>query len=209
MPRKRPRSPTTILKRPSELERIEAFCDTLVARMGSGNRATAARIVGTLDRDRRDRDRARRDPTFTPRTRVGSMRTAEITRMLETTGWTLRETVDRKLPLLHLPEDLKQLVREGLEPSKALLLGRVKQTALRRELSERIRRGMTQRELYAAMYGSAQREQVVLDADLAWLSLEATRALGTRVTITGTTIMIDCVTIDGLNYLLEQLGVIT
>ena len=207
MTRKRPRSPTTILKRPSELERVEAFCDTLVARMGSGTRATAARIVGTLDRDRRDRERARRDPTFTPRTRVGSVRSAEIARMLETVGWTLRETVDRKLPLLHLPEDLKRLVRDGLEPSKALLLGRVKQTALRQELSERVRRGMTQRELYAAVYGSAQREQEVLDTDLAWLSLEATRALGTRVTITGTTVAIECVTVDGLNHMLEQLGV--
>ena len=90
MTRKRPHSLTTILKRPSKLE---AFCDTLVARMGSGTRATAARIVGTLDRDRWERERARRDLTFTPRTRVGSVRRAEITRMLETTGWTLRETV--------------------------------------------------------------------------------------------------------------------
>ena len=47
-----------------------------------------------------------------------------------------------------------------------------------------------------------------MNADLAWLSLEATRALGTRVTITGTTVVIDCVTIDGLNDLLELFGVV-
>jgi hypothetical protein len=178
------RKPSVSLRRASELERVEALCDALIERMGS-------------------------DPAFTPRTRVGRARAAEITTLLEQVGWTLRETVDRKLPLLRLPTDLQRLLRAArLEPSKALLLGRVKQVSERTVLTERVLHGMTQRELYDTLYRSSPSEKA-LESDLAWLSLEATRVLGMRVIIDQERIVIDCQSLEGITTALERLGIYT
>ena len=203
MPR---RQPIPSLHIPNDLERVEALCDALIERMGSGTRATAARIIGTLDRDRRDRQRAKTDPRFTARIRVGSARAAEVLTLLADAGWTLREVVDRKLPLLHLPMELKRFVRENrLEPSKALLLNRVKNQQARRELTDQVLGKMTQKQLYRAIYGGAS-EDLSLDKDLQWISLELSRLLGTQVKVGKTTIVIECQTTQGMNDVIERLG---
>jgi hypothetical protein len=197
----------TALRNPSELERVEALLDALVDRMGKGTRATAAKIIGIYDRDRRDKYRAKRDPTFTPRTRTGPGRAREIDALLEATGWTLREVVDRKLPLWRLPDDLKRLVREErLEPSKALLLGRIKLREARAALTWRVLGGMTQRALYREVYG-APLTDVGLQADLDYLSREATRALGTRVIVGEKSVHIECFSVEVVSEVLERLGV--
>ena len=197
-----------LLRRPSELERVEALCDALIERMGSGSRKTAARIIRSFDRDRRDRQRARSDQGFTPSVRVGRVRAAEIIGLLEQVGWTLRETVDRKLPLMGMPQELQTLVRQGrLEPSKALLLNRVKQREARLTLTTEVLRGMTLQTLYAVIYKQINLAPTTFDADLRLLEQETTRFLGTRVTITPSRILIDCYDIEGLNAVLEKIGV--
>jgi hypothetical protein len=199
----------TALRKASELERVEALLDALVERMGKGTRATAARIIGIYDRDRRDKARAKRDPTFTPKIRTGSMRARDIDALLETAGWSLREVIDRKLPLWRLPDDLKRLVREErLEPSKALLLGRVKARAARGALTSRVLNGMTQRELYREVYGSpVSHGDAALQGDLEALSREATRTLGTPVIVSANRITIECFSLEVVSDVLERLGV--
>jgi hypothetical protein len=191
----------------SELDRVEALCDALVLKMGNGNRKTAAKLIRSLDLDRRDLLRDQRDFHFQPQTRVATARAREIKALLDQMGWTLRETVDRKLPLMQLPSDLQGFVRSGrVAPSKALLLGRIKEPASRADWTARVLRGATQRELYTALYGSTAANPA-LEADLQWLSLEASRHLGTRVEITKTTLLIDCQTSEMLSDTLERLGV--
>jgi hypothetical protein len=199
---------TIPLRRPSELERVEALCDALVERMGSGTRKTAARIIRAYDRDRRDRQRARIDQGFTPRTRVGRARGAEIIGLLEQAGWTIRETVDRKLPLMNMPPELQTLVRQRrLDPSKALLLNRVKQRDFRNSLTNEVLRGLTLRALYNAIYTQSSIEPTALDVDLRMLERETTQLLGTRVSITPSGILIDCYGIENINAVLEKMGV--
>ena len=197
-----------LLRRPSELERVEALCDALIERMGSGSRKTAARIIRSFDRDRRDRQRARSDQGFTPSVRVGRVRASEIIGLLEQVGWTLRETVDRKLPLMSMPQELQTLVRRRrLEPSKALLLNRVKQRDFRNSLTNEVLRGLTLQALYNAIYNQSSSEPMALDADLRMLERETAQLLGTRVTITQSSILIDCYGIEGINAVLEKMGV--
>jgi hypothetical protein len=203
----RRRQTQVALQRPSELERVEALCDALVERMGSGTRKTAARVIRSMDRDRRDRMRARRDPRFTPSTRVGRLRRAEITALLEEAGWTLRETVDRKLPLMGMPQDLQTLVRhKRLEPSKALLLNRVKQRDLRVALTNQALHGMTLQQLYQSIYQPNNERTHMPDDDLRYLEREMMRALGTRVVLTSSTILIDYHQADVLSGVLDRLG---
>jgi hypothetical protein len=199
----------TALRNPSELERVEALLDALVHRMGKGSRATAAKIIGIYDRDRRDRLRAKRDPTFTPKIRTGSSRARDIDALLEATGWTLREVIDRKLPLWRLPDDLKQLVREErLVPSKALLLGRIKNREARAALTSRVVAGMTQRALYREVYGSpVSHGDTALQADLEALSKLATRTMGTPVIVSANRITIECFSLEVVSDVLERLGV--
>ena len=182
----------TVLRNPSELERVEALLDAMADRMGKGSRATAAKLIGIYDRDRRDKARAKRDPTFTASTRTGPIRAREIDALLEAAGWTLREFVDRKLPLLRLPDNLKRLLlEERLEPSKALLLGRVKNREARVSLTSRVLAGMTQQALSRELYGTPLVD-TALQADLEYLPKEATRTLGTRVIVGSKSITIEC-----------------
>lgn len=197
----------TALRNPSELERVEALLDTMADRMGKGSRATAAKLIGIYDRDRRDKARAKRDSTFTASTRTGSIRAREIDALLEAAGWTLREVVDRKLPLLRLPDNLKRLLREErIEPSKALLLGRVKNREARAALTARVLVGMTQRALSRELYGAPPVDRA-LQADLEYLSKEATRTLGTRVIVSSKSITIECFSGEVVSEVLERLGV--
>jgi hypothetical protein len=197
------------LTKPNDLDRVEALLDAFIIRMGGGSRATAARIIGTLDRDRRERERAKRDKGFVARTRVGQERVKDITVLLEQTGWSLRELVDRKLPLVRLEAGLKELVRLGkLEPSKALLLNRVKNRGKRADLLEQVRGGMTLKGLSKAIYGgSSEVVESTLSQDLAWLSQEATRTLGTRVVVREKSVTVEFFTSDQVTDFLEGLGV--
>ena len=205
MPRRRP---LTTLHNSNDLARIEAFCDALVDPSGVKTRANAARIIGYLERDRRDKIRAKNDPRFTATIRVGMARAQAIDALLKDAGWTLHETVNRKLPLLKLPEELKKLIRDrSLEPSKALLLNRVTNLRVRRELTERVLKGMTQKQLYAVIYGADTLESKQVDTDFKWISAQASSQFGTRVMVRPNKIEIDCGTLEILNAVIERMGV--
>jgi hypothetical protein len=169
-----------------------------VARLTHGSRRDAAKLIRRLDNERRG---------HVPRG-VGREREREVAGILGAAGWTVREFVERKLPLLELPDDLKGLVRRGLlAPTKALMLRRIADPVQRKARAhEVIAKGITVKELRgdptpgrAPAPGS--------QADLNWIALEASRVLGTRVTITGDRVSIAYADGDGLNMILEKLGV--
>ena len=88
--------------------------------------------------------------------------------------------VRTRLPLLGLPEDLKEALEAGAIPSTAALeLKKVKDEALRRELLEEARAGLSLRELKARVREALKREKTPtpwhkeVAARLARLDLEA------------------------------------
>jgi HTH domain found in ParB protein len=198
----------------TDLHKVEALVAAL-ARSMSCTRDQAASVIRNLETQRRRPEKARDEARG--RVAVGRARAYEIRLLLEKLGWSLRDTVERKLPLLKLPVEVKDAVRRGrLEPSKALILGRMRNAAERKEqLEEILARGWSVRQLETKIFGmqrSSSRSNAAprdpqLNEDLRWLELEVERQLGVRVTLTETGITLECGSSEGLSDLLERLGI--
>jgi ParB family chromosome partitioning protein len=107
-----------------------------------------------------------------------AQRVEEIFRALGRMGW--ESFVQNRLPLLGLPEDLKEALEAGAIPyTAALELKKVKDEGLRRELLEEARAGLSLRELKARVQEVLAKERVPVPwhkevvARLARLDLEA------------------------------------
>lgn len=179
--------------------------------MNSTPRA-AAHAIRALDTDRRERVRARRESGFEPKTRVGPARMSEIGALLKRAGWSLRDVVDRKLPLTRLPSDLKPLVRSGrLEPLKALLLNQIRDKDVRGETLRATLEGRySTRALAEAVRGKRRtkpRTDPQLETELRWIELEISRQLGLKATLSPTSLTLEYHDTERLSDLLETLGV--
>ena len=105
-------------------------------------------------------------------------RVEEVFQALGRMGW--ESFVQNRLPLLSLPEDLKEALEAGAIPyTAALELKKVKDEALRRELLEEARAGLSLRDLKARVREALKRERTPppwhkeVAARLARLDLEA------------------------------------
>ncbi len=169
-----------------------------VARSTDGTKREAARLIRRIDNERRGHVRIS----------VGRSRQREVVSLVNAAGWTVREFVERKLPLLELPEDLKALVKRGvLAPTKALELRKIADGEVRKaQAFEVIEKRISLRELRGHLtpkVAPASSQQ----ADLDWIALEVSRALGLRVRLSPTEIRIEYGDGDQLAGLLERLGV--
>mgnify|MGYP001062043625 CR=1 FL=1 len=87
-----------------------------------------------------------------------AQRVAEVFQALGRMGW--ESFVQHRLPLLFLPEDLREALEAGAIPyTAALELKKVKDEALRRELLEEARAGLSLRELKARVREVLARER--------------------------------------------------
>ena len=118
------------------------------------------------------------------------------------------------MPLLELPEDLKDLVKRGLlEPTKALELRKIPDEAERKARAYAVIQGRLSlkeiRRVSSPLPGSAvAASDSSLELELRQISLEASRVLGMRVEISSTQVRIDWSDVEGLNAILERLGVV-
>jgi DNA-binding MarR family transcriptional regulator len=185
-----------------EISRVNGVLAEL-ARGLSCTRAEAGKAVRRLHNERRG----------LVKIKTGPARARQITGIVNAGGWTLREFVHRKLPLLELPEDLKDLVKRGLlEPTKALELRKINDEESRKARAfEVIGQRISLRELRQASSPPPGSPVTASDSslaiDLARISLEVSRQLGTRVVVTRGEVRIAWTDGDGLNRLLEQLGI--
>nr|WP_246584267.1 ParB/RepB/Spo0J family partition protein [Thermus brevis] len=87
-----------------------------------------------------------------------AQRIVEIFRTLGRMTW--ESFVQNRLPLLTLPEDLKEALEEGSIPyTAALELKKVKDEALRRELLEEVKEGLSLRDLKARIREAMRKEE--------------------------------------------------
>ena len=169
-------------------------------------------MIRALDSDWRDALREVRDSEFTAKIRVGPEREKQIQRLIARAGWSLREVVDRKLPLTRLPQELKVPHRDGrLEPTKALLLNRLKNPLERAKLlssgaSTRTIQVSIPKRRKMARATSVKKPDPQFETDFRMIEREATRQLGYRITINANGIRIDC-GLEGLNELLKRLRI--
>jgi ParB-like chromosome segregation protein Spo0J len=183
----------------NDLLAVEAVLRQLASSMKC-SKPQAARAIRRLDNERRGHVQAT----------TGRERAREITALVNAAGFTVREFVSRKLPLLALPDELRDLVRRGsLAPTKALALARVEDELEREALTKRT---LLEKLSVKAIRGASNTPvSPPLSSSVAdeyrWLSLEATRALGTRVEIDAERVVIHHDGGEGLSVLLEQLGI--
>ena len=161
-------------------------------------------MIRNLDSQRRRQHH--KDHTIAPRAVVGVERSREIQVVLKQFGWSIRACVDQKLPLLKLPLEVRDAVRQGkLEPSKALILGRIRNAAERKGLLEECLAG--KHSVRGLKRSKTDSPAGVLGEDLEMLERHATRELGNRVRITKNEICISYGDLEEVMPLLEQLGV--
>ena len=169
-----------------------------VATSIDGTKREAARLIRRIDNEHRGHVTKS----------VGRSREREIVGLVNAGGWTVKEFVKRKLPLLELPEDLKGLVKRGmLAPTKALELRKIADPELRKTRAyEVIQRRTSVRELRGDLTPNVAPASSQL-AELDWIALEVARALGLRVRLSPGEIRIEYGDGDQLAGLLERLGV--
>jgi ParB family transcriptional regulator, chromosome partitioning protein len=188
--------------RTDEIARVNGVIAEL-ARGLNCTRAEAGKAVRRLHNEKRG----------LVKVKTGPARARQILGIINAGGWTLREFVHRKLPLLELPDDLKDLVKRGvLEPTKALELRKIEDEETRKARAfEVIGKRISLRDMRQVSPPPPGSPVTVadssLESELRQLSLEASRQLGTRVVITRDEVQIAWVDGDGLNGLLEQLGI--
>jgi DNA-binding MarR family transcriptional regulator len=188
--------------RTNEITRVNSILAEL-ARGLNCTRAEAGKAVRRLHNEKRG----------LVKVKTGPARARQITGIVNAGGWTLREFVHRKLPLLELPEDLKELVKRGLlEPTKSLELRKIGDEESRKARAfEVIGKRISLRELRQVSPSPPGSPETAsgssLDAELRQIGLEASRQLGTRVVITRGEVRIAWVDGEGLNGLLERLGI--
>jgi ParB family transcriptional regulator, chromosome partitioning protein len=193
----------TSLRVTTDLHRVEALVAALASKFQC-TRAQAAGMIRNIDSQRRREQN--KDNTISPRAVVGVERRREIHAVLKQYGWSIRACVDQKLPLLKLPLEVRDAVRQGrLEPSKALILGRIRNQAERKALLEECLAG--KHSVRGLKRSKTDSPDGVLGEDLKMLERHATRELGTRVRITKNEICISFGDLDEIMPLLEQLGV--
>jgi hypothetical protein len=193
----------TLPRATTDLHRVEALVTALASKFQC-TRAQAAGMIRNLDSQRR-RDQ-HKDRTIAPRAVVGVERQREIKAVLGHYGWSVRACVDQKLPLLKLPLEVRDAVRQGkLEPSKGLILGRMRNQAERKALLEECLAG--KHSVRALNRSKSDSPKGVLGEDLKMLERHASRELGTRVRITKNEICISFGDLEEVMPLLEQLGV--
>ncbi len=180
------------------LERVEFVLAAVSRALGVSERE-AARMIRRIDNERRGHVQGR----------TGRDRAREITSLVNAGGWSVGEFVERKLPLLGLPEDLRSLVRRGrLAPTKALVLGRIAEAEHRRAktqevISRRISLRTLRESAHAKMKFAGQEE---LQGEFDWIARELTRHLGLRVRLSPTDVRIEYSEPEQLSGLLERLG---
>jgi hypothetical protein len=161
-------------------------------------RKEAARAITRLDNERRGHVRVK----------TGPARARQIERIVNGGGWTIREFVKRKLPLLKLPDGLRDLVKRGLlHPSKALVLRSIADPVLQLERAhEVILKKITLKELEGGERSPLPARDGGLETELQELSRDATRQLATRLTITRDEIRVAYADGEQLTDWLEKLG---
>lgn len=179
------------------ISRVEGVLRQVAASTG-GTKREAARLIRHLDNERRGHVQHS----------VGRAREREIVSLVNAAGWTVREFVERKLPLLELPEDLKGLVKRGvLAPTKALVLRKIADPEARKARAYEVIGGrISLRELRGhptPKHTPASSQQAELD----WIALEVARTLGVRVRISEKELRIEYGEGEQLAGLLERLGV--
>ncbi len=189
--------------RTDEIARVNGVLAEL-ARGLNCTRAEAGKAVRRLHNEKRG----------LVKVKTGPARAKQIVGIVNAGGWTLREFVHRKLPLLELPEDLKDLVKRGLlEPTKALELRKIADEESRKArafevIGKRISLSEMRQGSSPPPGSPVTASGSSLDTDLRQLSLAASRQLATRVVITRDEVRIAWADGDGLNWLLERLGVV-
>ena len=189
--------------RTDEIARVNGVLAEL-ARGLNCTRAEAGKAVRRLHNEKRG----------LVKVKTGPARAKQIVGIVNAGGWTLREFVHRKLPLLELPEDLKDLVKRGLlEPTKALELRKIADEESRKArafevIGKRISLSEMRQGSSPPPGSPVTASGSSLDTDLRQLSLAASRQLATRVVITRDEVRIAWADGDGLNRLLERLGVV-
>lgn len=161
-------------------------------------------MIRNLDSQRRREQH--KDRTIAPRAVIGVQRRREILAALSVYGWSVRACIDQKLPLLRLPLEVRDAVRQGrLEPSKALILGRIRNAAERKGLLEECIEG--KHSVRGLKRSKLETPQGVLGEDLKMLERYASRELGTRVRITKNEVCITFESFDEVSSWLERLGI--
>ena len=169
-----------------------------VANLTRGSRRDAAKLIRRIDNERRG---------HVPKT-TGRGREREVVGIVNAAGWTVREFVERKLPLLELPEDLKGLVRRGvLAPTKALILKKIADPVVRKARAHEVIAGRVSVKELRGNPTSNRTSASSLQADLDWIALEVTRSLGLRVRLSLTELRVEYSDADQLSNLLERLGI--
>jgi hypothetical protein len=163
-------------------------------------RKEAARAITRLDNEHRGHVKVK----------TGPARARQIERVVNAGGWTIREFVKRKLPLLELSEGLRDLVKRGLlHPSKALLLRSIADPVLQLERAhEVIGKRISLKALEGGVKSPLPARDGSLEAELAELSRDASRQLATRVVITRDEIRVAYADGEQLTDFLEKLGVV-
>jgi hypothetical protein len=160
----------------------------------------AARAITRLDNEHRGHVKVK----------TGPARARQIERIVNAGGWTIREFVKRKLPLLELNDGLRDLVKRGLlHPSKALVLRSLADPVLQLERAhEVILKKITLKELEGGERSPLPARDNSLEAELQELSRDASRQLASRVVITRDEIRIAYADGEQLTDWLEKLGVV-
>jgi hypothetical protein len=163
-------------------------------------RKEAARAITRLDNERRGHVRVKTGPT----------RARQIERIVNAGGWTVREFVKRKLPLLELSDGLRDLVKRGfLHPSKALVLRSIADPVLQLERAhEVISKRISLKELEGRGKSPLPARDGSLESELQELARNASRQLASRVVITRDEIRVAYVDGEQLTDWLEKLGVV-
>jgi hypothetical protein len=217
----------------NDLARVEAILDRIARRHGT-TRGGAEQLVRLLERarkrqaadlaeDTRAAPRGHRNPLPTNRT-FDADKQATIDDALAAAGWSLTQLVSRKLPLLALARDLETLVRAGtLDAARAVALNRVAPGVGRAELLAGVLEGaVSLRALERDQRTRARRrpgtgahtppladcpsERAALDADVMALEAQLRDHFGTRASLRGGDLTFRCGTLEGVNALLERLG---
>ena len=163
-------------------------------------RKEAARAVTRLDNERRGHIRVT----------TGPARARQIEGIVNAGGWTVGGFVKRKLPLLELPEGLRDLVKRGrLQPSKALALRSISDPKTQLERAyEVIGQRISLKGLEGRSTSPLPARDGGLEAELGELSRDASRQLATRVVISRDEIRVAYVDGEQLTNWLEKLGVV-
>jgi hypothetical protein len=158
---------------------------------------------------------------------IGSDKAQKILEVLERRGWTLEHFVNRQLPLLNLPKDLRDAIRSGwIAPRHASVLKRVRSERQREEIItelrlrkpfERVNLELVRDSVRAARAGEAlgtisrrstarsSSEASAEDADVRALLAQLEAHFGSRVTLHGFALTIHAETLEGLNGVIDRL----